>query len=67
MNLFSGLKGEGMNKEQPDLEKFEEEFNQLCEKYNVYVYSNFQHEIVVVKYRTDGSEKGIYLKGDRVA
>lgn len=67
MNLFSGLKGEGMNKVQSELEKFAEEFNQLCEKFDVYVYSNFQHEIAVVKYQTDGSEKVTYLKGDRVA
>ena len=65
MNLFSGLKGEGMNKVQPDLEKFAEEFKQLCEKYNVYVYSNFYHNIVAAYERHDGLT-AIYLKGDHV-
>ena len=65
MNLFSGLKGEGMNKGQSDLEKFAEEFKQLCEKYNVYVYSNYYHNIVAVQERHDSSTE-ICLGGNHV-
>ncbi len=63
MNLFSGLKGEGMNKVQSDLEKFAEEFKQLCEKYNVYVTENGLCKMYAGK---KDSQDVIYLKGDHV-
>jgi hypothetical protein len=47
MNLFSGLKGEGMNKVQSDLEKFAEELKQLCEKYDVMIWSDWFGSIKV--------------------
>ena len=63
MNLFSGLKGEGMNKVQSDLERFAEEFKQLCEKYNVYVTENGLCNMYAGK---QDSQEVIYLKGDHV-
>lgn len=63
MNLFSGLKGEGMTKELSELEKFSIELEQLCNKYNVYLTENGKCKLYAGK---KDSQDVIYLKGDHV-
>lgn len=50
-------------KVQSDLERFAEEFKQLCEKYNVYVTENGLCKMYAGK---KDSQEVIYLKGDHV-
>jgi hypothetical protein len=52
-----------MNKTQSDLEKFAEEFKQLCHKHNVYVTENGLCKMYAGK---NDSQEVIYLKGDHV-
>ena len=49
-----------------ELNKFADEFKQLCEKYDVIVYSNYYHNIGVVRNGFDDGVNVVYLKGDHV-
>lgn len=62
MNLFSGLKGEGM-KEDLSLENFAEELKTLCEKYDVYLWITHDLELRVGYHSEDGC---IYLEGKHI-
>lgn len=50
-----------------ELNKFAEEFKQLCEKYDVIVYSNYYHKIGVARNGFDDGVNVVYLKGDHVS
>lgn len=62
MNLFSGLKGEGM-KEDLSLENFAKELKTLCEKYDVYLWADWEYDIVV---GYSNKDENICLEGEHI-